>query len=250
MSTPIHRWSSQVTSLPADSSGRRFLTGDLFDVLNGAIELRMETILRQLFSAGGVTTLGSVALVGTEVTLTGPVEAVSDDMRTPLLLDPLAEGVTLDLAVAGSAFADGDHLLVLTAAPVTSSFPFETPPIAIRDDAGNVLSTSSAESLSYTLRRYLGTMTLREGTTPAEGDVSLATVTKAGASWSALTEVHTPPELQDLAGLFATSSQGALANTALQPGADAADIAYDNSTSGLTATTVQAALDEIAALLP
>ena len=86
----------------------------------------------------------------------------------------------------------------------------------------------------------------------------------------------------DDTGDFATAAQGATADTAVQPGdlatvattgdvddligfpggstnflradgvfaappSDAADIAYDNSTSGLTATDVQAAIDEVAA---
>lgn len=56
-------------------------------------------------------------------------------------------------------------------------------------------------------------------------------------------------------GDFATAAQGALADTAVQPGAlgtlaggnNAGDVPYSNATSGLTATDVQAAIDEIVA---
>jgi hypothetical protein len=46
-----------------------------------------------------------------------------------------------------------------------------------------------------------------------------------------------------------TISSLELADSALQSGDPATDIAYDNTTSGLTATTVQEAIDELAALL-
>jgi len=53
---------------------------------------------------------------------------------------------------------------------------------------------------------------------------------------------------------FATAAQGALADTAVQPGdlapvatsGSAADVTYDNTDSGLTGANVQAAIDEIA----
>lgn len=196
MSQPSYRWGSQVMSLPTDSAGRRFFTGQLFDVLNGAIELRIEELMTALFEVGGLTHVEDVQLAANVVTVTGPASGISMDGRTPVLVDPAGTDVTLDLAVAGSGLGDGTHLIVMTPLPVTEGFPFDTPPIATRDEAGNVIAETSSEPITYTLRRYLGQLAVRDGTSPEPEDVPLATAIKSGSSWGTLTTLLNPPRLR------------------------------------------------------
>lgn len=82
------------------------------------------------------------------------------------------------------------------------------------------------------------------------------------ADWNAVSgdaEILNKPALGTAAAAdttdFATAAQGGLADTAVQPGdlatvattGAAANVSYSNATSGLTATQVQAAIDELAA---
>ena len=211
MSQPSFRWSTLVGQLPTDASGRRFFTAHLFDVLNGAIELRVESLLEQLFATGGVTTLQSLDLVGSSVEILGPVHGIAGPeyplVRTPVLLDPLGQGVSLDLATEGAQFGDGTHLICVSALAEEENFTFTTPVIASRDESGAIIAETQEEDVTYALRRYLGMLVLREGTTALELDAPLATVEKSGSSWSSLTRLD-PPRLR--AGLPSGGTTGQL----------------------------------------
>lgn len=113
--------------------------------------------------------------------------------------------------------------------------------------------------------QILSGLVLNDATTaqpgsPAEGDIYILPATHTGAQWAGFDEddlvifnggtwyAFAPVEgvVVNLNGTLRQFISGAWAGAG-GVGADADDVTYDNATSGLTATDVQAAIDEIAA---
>ena len=196
MADPSYRYSVRLADQPADSAGRRWFLKELVDASDGGPDLRAELLARALFQTGGIVLRPTLGLVGSIATITGPVLGITEDGLAPLLVDQAAAGVDLDLDALGSTFADGTHAIVLRATPVLEAQAFTTPAVSVRDPQGSVVSTIEGESVSYQTLVAYGELDLIEGTTPAATELVIATVSKAGASWTTLAEAGVAPRLR------------------------------------------------------
>jgi hypothetical protein len=195
-STPSYRYSTRVEDQPVDAAGRRWITRQLVDAAVGAADGRAELLAFALFSSGGIVLRPTLSLTDPDATLTGPILGITSDGLAPLLVDAGGAGVTLALDELGTGFADGTHAIILKGVAVTTSSAFTSPDVPVRDSAGNVVETTAGESLTYQLRTAFGELQLKEGTTIADDEVLVATVTLSGGVWSALTEAGAAPTLR------------------------------------------------------
>ena len=196
MASPAYRFSRRLADQPADSAGRRWFVKEAADAAAGGGDLRAELLARALFASGGVVVRPTLDLTGSTATITGPALGITFDGLAPLLADPGGAGVELDLDTLGNAYADGTHRIVLWPDLVTTERTFTTPEVGVRDPQGNVVETVQPEPVTYDLVERLGGIRLREGTTVASGEVLLATVEKAGGTWSNLEPAGGPPSLR------------------------------------------------------
>jgi hypothetical protein len=189
-----YRYSSSLASQPGDPAGRRWFVKEYLDETVEALDLRAELLARAAYASGGVAVgPSSVSLDAATATIEGPIVAITEDGFAPLIADPSGAGVELDLADLGDALGDGTHAIVIRAVPVTTTIPFTTPEVPLRDQQGRIVETTAGASVSYTVRRSLGILTLIDGVEPDGAEAIVATVEKSGSAWSNLAAAASPP---------------------------------------------------------
>lgn len=196
MSSAAYPFATRLADQPADSSGRRWFLKELSDAAAGGADQRAELLARALVQTGGIVLRPTLGLVDETATLTGPILGITEDGLAPLLVDPTGDGVELDLATLGAAFADGTHAIVLRPTPVLVAQPFTTPEVSTRDPQGNIVATIPSEAVVYQLTERLGALALIEGVSIETTEVLVATVAKAGSAWSSLAPAGSPPRLR------------------------------------------------------
>jgi hypothetical protein len=196
MATPTYRYTANLADQPVDAAGRRWYVKEWHDAVARALDLRAELLAQALVRTGGLITTPGLNLASNTATITGPVVGLTLDGLAPVVADQAGAGVALALATLGSGFSDGTHSIVLRATATTGSTAFSTPEVVARDAQGNVIGQTTSEAVTYSPRTALGVLTLVSGTTLASGDVLVATVSKSGSTWSALTAAGTPPILR------------------------------------------------------
>lgn len=194
---PTYPYTTRLSDQPADPAGRRWRVRAFQDAVNRAADLRIELLARCLFAAGGEAVPPSgMGLAGSVVTVDGPCIGMTEDGAAPLILDPNGEGAELDLDDEGSGYSDATHAVVIRAEPVTAPVPFATPVVPDRDPQGAIVDSVPRNNMTYTVIERLGVLHVIEGTTPGDDEFVIATVTKTGSAWSALTPAGVLPTLR------------------------------------------------------